>query len=156
MIEIKAFVRPDNTTTIICPTCKKVTQVSVDTFRKKKHCLNVRCQCNTRFMVRLDFRDYYRKQTDLPGCYRILNPPAGGSGDIHICNISLSGIGFTVSGLHMMEPGQILELEFRLNDKKQTKLVKQVRICTVEKNYIGCEFINQEPMEKALGFYLRP
>ncbi len=155
MVELKAFVRRDDTTTIICPACKKSINASVAAYRNKKHLLNVRCKCNTRFTVHLDFRDYYRKDTDLSGSYRIIKPSGKGSGSIRVCNISLSGIGFLVIGLHMLEPNQILELEFQLDDKKRTRLVKQVRICTVDKNYIGSEFINQDAMEKALGFYLR-
>jgi len=153
---LKAFVRPDNTTTIVCPGCKEVKQISVAAYRHTKHSINIRCKCNTRFTVHLDFRNHYRKETDFPGTYRIIKPSGKGSGDIHICNISRGGIGFTVSGLHIMEPGQTLQLEFRLNDKKQTKLIKQARICTVDNNYIGCQFVDQDLMEKALGFYLRP
>jgi hypothetical protein len=155
MVELKAFVRQDDTTTIICPTCKMTRNVSVGAYRNKQHLLKIRCTCGNRFTVHIDFRDYYRKVTKLPGLYRIIKPAGKGSGSVQIRNISLSGIGFTVEGLHMLEPEQTLELEFQLNDKKQTSLVKQVRICTVDKNYIGCEFIHQEALEKALGFYLR-
>jgi len=156
MSDLKSFVRPDNTATIICPACNVAKQVSVEAYRHKNHSLNIRCKCNTKFTVYLDFRKHYRKQTDLPGTYRVIDPPGEGSGDINICNISQGGIGFTVSGLHEIKKGQIVQLEFHLDDKNKTKLVKQARICSIENNRIGCKFINQALIEKALGFYLRP
>ena len=55
-----------------------------------------------------------------------------------------------------MEEGQIVELEFQLDDKKQTKLIKGARICSIDNNYIGCEFLDSELIEKALRFYLYP
>ena len=156
MKNIKVFVRADKTATIICPSCNTAKHTSVAPYLHKKHLLKIRCKCNARFSIQLDFRHHYRKQTSLPGTYRVIDPPGGGGGVIHIRNISQGGIGFSVSGLHRMEKEQALQLEFHLNDKNQTKLIKQARICIVENNYIGCEFIDPDLLEKALGFYLRP
>ena len=74
---------------------------------------------------------------------------------IHIRNISRGGIGFTVSGIHSLEPGLPLILDFTLNDKKMTRLRKQALVRTVNGNYIGCQFPENDPVEKALGFYLQ-
>ena len=156
MKTIKVFVRPDNTATIICPFCSAVKKLSVAPFKHKKHFLRIRCKCNERFAVQLDFRKHYRKTTSLPGTFRVTQPAGGGGGVIHIQNLSLGGIGFTVSGVHHIEKGQILQLEFTLNDRHLSKLVKQAKVCTVDKNAIGCRFIESQATEKALGFYLRP
>jgi len=155
MANVKVFVRPDNTVTIICPSCNSAKQASVEPYRHKKHTLKVRCKCNTIFAVQLDFRRHYRKQTKLTGTYRVIDPPRAGDGVIHIRNISRSGIGFTVSGGHKMQKGQTVHLEFHDNDKHQTKLTKKARIRLIDNNYIGCQFIDQDLIEKALGFYLQ-
>jgi hypothetical protein len=94
-------------------------------------------------------------QISLPGTYRVINPPGGGGGVIHIRNISRNGLGFTISGTHHMRPGQTLRLEFIINDKNQTKLTKEAKIRLIEKNYIGCQFVDEDNIDKALGFYLR-
>ena len=156
MTDLKSFVRPDNTATVNCPACKVVKQISVEAYRYKNHSLTIRCKCNAKFTIDLDFRTHYRKKTNLPGTYRVIDSHSTGGGDIQIYNISQGGIGFTVSDLQEMKKGLTVQLEFRLNDKNQTKLVKQARICSIENNYIGCQFIDQNPIEKALGFYLRP
>lgn len=155
MIKIKTFVRPNGTVTITCPACDKSKNVTVTQFRDKKHSLTVNCGCKTKFTVELDFRKHYRKEVNLPGTYRVIKPPGGGNGDAEILNISLSGLGFTFSGMDGIKKGQTVELVFQLDDKKQTKLVKQVIVCSVSDNYVGSEFTGQELFEKDLGFYLR-
>ena len=60
------------------------------------------------------------KQIDLPGTFRSINPPGMG-GNIHIEDVSVSGVGFTVSGMQFLEKGHTLTLTFTLDDKKQTR-----------------------------------
>ena len=155
MANVKAFVHPNNTATIICPACNLAKQVSVKAYRHKKHRIKIRCICKSVFVVQLDFRRHYRKKTQLTGTYRIINPTAGGGGIIHIRNLSQSGLGFTVSGIHKIQIDQSLLLEFQLNDKHQTTLTKKAHVRYIDQNYIGCQFMNQDSIEKALGFYLR-
>ncbi len=155
METVKIFVRPDNTATIICPACNAASQTSVAHFRHKKHSLKIRCKCNHVFKAQLDFRRHYRKQTSLTGTYRVIRPPGAGGGVIHIRNISRNGIGFTVSGVHHLQPEQIVRLEFTLNDRHMSKLTKEARVQLVDGNYIGCQFLDEDTIEKALGFYLR-
>ena len=155
MIKVKSFVRPDDTATITCPSCQKTKNVTVTQFRNKKHTLKINCPCKTPFIVDLDFRHHYRKEIDLPGTYRIIKPPGTGNGAAQIQNISLTGVGFTVSGITRLEKGQIAELNFQLDDSKQTRMISQVRICLIRDNYIGCEFSDKDLYEKDLGFYLR-
>ncbi len=155
MINIKTFVRPNGTVTITCPSCDKSKNVSVSQFRDKKHSLTINCVCKTKFTVELDFRKHYRKEVNLPGTYRIIKPLGGGNGDVQVLNISFSGLGFTFSGMDEIKKGQTVELTFQLDDKKQTKLVKQVVACSVSNNYVGSEFTDQDLFEKDLGFYLR-
>ncbi len=156
MKEIKAFVTGNNTATVICPACNTSKTISAEPYRGKKSAIKARCGCGEIFLLRLDFRDHYRKETNLPGTYSITTPDKAGGGVIHIHNISREGIGFTVNGRHHLEQGLEIILEFQLDDKKQTQLRKEAIVRLVEDNYIGCEFISTAAEEKALGFYLQP
>lgn len=153
METVKAFVRANETVTIVCPVCKTPKNAAVGAFRHKSHYLKVRCSCDTVFTVHLDFRQHYRKQTDLPGTFRSINPP-GMSGDIHIKDISVSGVGFTVTGVQYLEKGHTLALTFTLDDKKKTKLIKEVVVQSVLQDCVGCRFVETKAYEKELGFYL--
>ena len=156
MKEVKSFVNSNNKATVICPACNKSKTVSAEPFRNKKEGIKARCSCGETFILRLDFRDHYRKKTDLPGTYSITTPGKAGGGVIHIINISREGIGFTVVGRHHLKQGLTLILVFQLDDKKQTELRKEAIVRLVEDNYIGCEFVKTAAEEKALGFYLQP
>lgn len=154
METVKAFVRANDTVTIVCPVCRMPKNAAVGPFRNKSHDLKVRCPCGNVFMVHLDFRQHYRKQTDLAGTFRSINP-SGMSGDIHVKDISLSGIGFTVSGMQFLEKGYSLYVTFTLDDKRKTNLTKEVVVQSIQGDFVGCRFVERQAYEKELGFYLK-
>ena len=155
METVKAFVRPDNSTTITCPVCNMPKNASVGSFKDKNHNIKVKCNCGAVFMVHLDFRQHYRKETELAGTYKCIKPSGMGGGSIVIRDISLGGIGFTVTGRHVIYKGQVLALNFTLDDKKKTSLNKEVIVQSVNNDFIGCRFTDNQLFEKALGFYLQ-
>ncbi|MBM9537778.1 PilZ domain-containing protein [Desulfobulbus alkaliphilus] len=152
---LKAHVRTNGTATLICPACGAVRNVSAERFRHGRHVITARCRCRHVYNILLDFRRHYRKKTNLPGTYEILSEGGVGGGIIHIINISRGGLGFTVSGLHRIEKDQLLLVEFQLNDKKQSVLKKRATVKSVQQNVIGCQFMEDAAMEKALGFFLQ-
>ena len=74
---------------------------------------------------------------------------------MHVKDISQSGLGFTVAGTHFIEKGHTLSVSFTLDDKKKTKLIKEVVVQSVDGNFIGCRFVEEQAYEKELGFYLK-
>lgn len=151
----KAFVKEDDSATIICPECSSAKIISVNRFRHRQHMLKVKCQCGHSFKMQLEFRRHFRKPTDLQGTYD-LQPPARGGGQIRVINLSLSGLSFEVRGIHDFKIGQKGSLVFTLDNRKETVLYKKVIIKNVDKNRIGAEFIEDRAFEKELGFYLLP
>ncbi len=140
--------------TISCPMCGRTGTKAVDKYRNKKHVHKIRCRrCSSIFTVNLEFRRHYRKPVDLMGYY-VMIPPESEGGVTHIKNLSRSGIGFTVSGIHSIQKNQTLNIDLQLDDRKQTKLKKQVEVKRVDSNFIGCEFLNPAGMDKSLGFFL--
>jgi hypothetical protein len=152
---VKTFVREDNTATIVCPSCSTVKIVSVAAYREKCHFLKVRCACGSTFRIHLNFRQFYRKTTELPGTYRCIKPPGGGGGPMIVQDISRGGVGLRISGTHNLRKGYILSLSFNLDDKKNTPLNKEVCIQSIHDNMIGCRFSGNQPYEKELGFYMQ-
>ncbi len=150
----KVFVKSNNMATITCPDCNLIKNIQAGKYRHMNKPLKVRCRCNNIYAVSLDFRQHFRKSVALTGTYR-LKPPANGEGMMQVRNISRSGIGFSVGGIHSLQPGQKARIEFTLNNVKQTKLDKKVSIVSVKENFVGCVYLNDQPFEKDLGFYLR-
>lgn len=138
--------------TITCPNCGHTKQVSVADYCGTKKSIKVRCKCDQKFTIDLEFRQQHRKKTNLNGIYDIQSDRGGGRATIK--DISLSGIGFTVSGVHNVQVGQKIQIDFVLDDSKQTTLKKTAVVKSVSDNRIGCEFQKEHAFEKDLGFYL--
>ncbi len=156
MAVLIAYVRPDNMSTITCPSCNRVRQLSVKKYRKTSHSLTARCACKAKFTIHLDFRLYYRKKTELPGTWKLLNFPGEEWGNMKVRNISNTGIGFSVIGQHQLKENQRLQLEFRLDNRDNTRIIKEVRVCAINNSYVGCAFVDQAPHERELRSYLIP
>ena len=155
MNDQKSFVNPNGIAIITCPQCGIIKNLDVKKFQGIQHTLKVRCHCDHTWILQLDFRRHYRKATKLPGTYK-LEAPATGGGIITILNISRSGVGFSISGPHVIKIGQQVRLRFTLDDKKHTFIDKLVVIKAIKGTYIGCELIESQVFEKDLGFYLQP
>ncbi len=153
----KSFVTTDDKATLCCPKCGLTKIIAAGKYRKKKHIIKVRCNCKHAFATLLDFRRHYRKAVEFEGTYTMI-APAGGVGRLSVLNISRSGlgftIGFTVAGKTAFKVGQKAQIEFDLDDRKQTPINKVVVIRTLSKKYVGCEFVDHQELDKDLGFYL--
>ncbi len=155
----KSFVTHDQMATLCCPHCNLTKIINVKKYLQKKHIIKVRCKCEHTFTTLLDFRRHYRKETaKFEGTYSML-APARGTGHLKVLNISQKGVGFnigiTVSGTTAFEVGQKARIQFNLDDKKKTPINKIVIIRNIIDNFLGCEFIDHNELDKSLGFYLR-
>ena len=150
----KSFVKSGNEATIVCPECGRAKDINVRQFLHQMHMVKVECKCGYSFKVELEFRRHYRKPTNLPGTYNPL-PPAIAGGKIKVVNLSLSGACFEMHGTHDLKIGQIGDLVFTLDNRKETILTKSLVIKSVTGNRIGGEFMEDRAFEKDLGFYLR-
>lgn len=155
METIKAFVRADNTVTLVCPVCSKPKTISVASFKGKCHFLKVRCPCENVFRVHLDFRQHYRKSSNLPGKYLCLKPVGLGGGMMTVTDISQGGVGLTLHKIHELQIGCLLDISFNLDDRKKTLIKKKAVVRSINGNFIGCQFVDKNLYEKEIGFYLK-
>jgi hypothetical protein len=166
MEKIKISVNSDNMIVLHCPFCEMVKQVSVAKFKDEKHTLKIRCSCQKMLTVDLDFRQKYRKLTNLRGEYFNLtheqkNNRGHESLQVHQCqivNISLTGLGLLVFSGHGIRQGDRLRVRFNLDDKRKSEIDRKLIVRGVRGNSIGCEFIDDsyQKYDKILGFYLLP
>jgi hypothetical protein len=136
-----------------CPSCEKVKQSKVDKFKGARHVLKVRCSCGIYFLVNLEFRKTYRKETNLTGKYTLL-PEEIHQGRIVITNISKGGVGLQIPGVHKLKEGDNLQVQFVLDDVHSSEIDKKVVVRLVEGEHVGCEFAEASSHDKAIGFYL--
>ena len=104
----------------------------------------------------MERRKHYRKEINLMGTFvRYVDDKPTGGGNIVVKNLSLTGLKFEVFGNHNLSAGDVLEIEFRLDDIKKTPIKKKVAIRNVKNSYIGTEFLDNKE-DTDLGFYLMP
>lgn len=153
----KIFVDQEGGAVIKCPACslKKATRLDPSVIREKSlrdHCV-VRCTCQTRFTVTLEFRRDFRKNSNFSGEYVSL-PKGKLRGGMTVVNISNNGIGLQIEGSAQFEIGDQLLVLFTLDGNNDALVEKRATVRYVKNDYIGCEFLGSFPLGKALGNYL--
>ena len=158
MVE-KVYITENQTGTFICPQCQKSKTVGVSKLIKSKKNLNinVRCPCGHTFTSFLERRKHFRKETNLVGTFiRIVAGEQTDRGRMTVRNLSLSGVGIKFQLSYNFEIGDLLEIDFKLDNPNETRLKRKVVIRNIKDSYVGTEFYQPEAEDKILGFYLRP
>ncbi|MDR3090270.1 MAG: PilZ domain-containing protein [Desulfobulbaceae bacterium] len=150
----KVFVNAEGQATIVCANCNTPKVFNVLHLLNRPHYLRVRCYCGNAFMVKLDFRQCYRKETKLPGSFTML-PPSLERGVGIVADLSITGLRFLATASHKLKIGQRGYIEFDLDNKKKTHIRKEFVIRKLKGNELGLQFTENEAFEKELGFYMR-
>ncbi len=162
MISKRVRVNKENLAAIKCPHCSTMKLISVKKFKGAKHSLNVKCTCNNSFSVSLDFREKYRKSTNITGKYAKIEPdvPTIEAPNLkcQIADLSLTGLALSIPGAHKLHVGDELVIAFTLDDKGATNIQRRVVVRVIGQGFVGCQFdeIESPAYDKALGFYLMP
>jgi hypothetical protein len=162
----KIFIRQDGTAAIRCPKCGKE-KVFPAIELKGKHKYRVKCTCKAVFGIQLEFREKFRKETNLDGFVEKLSQDEkwdkiiwqstttnSHSVNCRIRNISVLGIGLATIGKKHIKAGDQIKVEFILDTPSTPKIIKKAIVRTVNDNYIGCEFLEADKHDQELGFYL--
>lgn len=150
---ITFYVDVKDQVTIICPKCAKKKSIDALKFKNSKSALKVNCPCGEEFRCIFEFRKFYRKRVSLQGEYT--NVKSGEKGDVVVDNISLEGIGFMAGNGHGIEAGQLLTINFILDNKMNTPVERTIKITSVRGNSVGAMFFGSA-RNKTVGFYLMP
>jgi hypothetical protein len=151
----KVHISSSNTATFVCPNCENTSTVDVTKYAKveKRVTVKVKCRCGHNFTVVLEKRKKYRKPTNLPGTYTLLDGD-GDKGVMTVMDISSSGLKLRLNVGRNFDVGDRLKVEFKLDDKRRTRIDKNVVVQNVSDNYVGVVFAPGQPDDPALGFYL--
>ena len=156
----KAFITRDNKVTFSCPQCKGMRTVDVTKYKalEKAVKIKVRCPCGHDYPVMIERRKQFRKAVSLPGTFsRIFNDRRAGSGTMVVKDVSRNGLQIRVNDSSYMKAGDILEVEFKLDDNKRSPIRKEVVIRKIVGYDLGTEFTSVDAgnaSDKAIGFYL--
>ena len=155
----KVYITSKQTATFTCPMCQISKTVDVSKFVKLENNLkiNIKCPRGHAFSSLLEKRKHYRKEINLTGSFvRFVSGKPASRGNMIVRDLSLTGMKLEVFGIFNFLEGDVLEIEFRLDDVKKTLIKKKAVIRNIENSYIGTSFLHTEREDKTLGFYLMP
>jgi len=156
----KVFVADDNMAVFECPQCKKAKRVDVSRYNDIQQAVKIRVKCSCRhiYNVSLERRKSFRKNANFPGTYtHVLPDYREDKGGITVKDLSRSGLKIKLNVEKEFKPGDILFVEFQLDDKQRSLIKKDAVIKKISGSYLGLEFKSidsSDPSDKAIGFYM--
>ncbi len=140
---------------ITCPQCKKCKRVNVSALPKSSKPLKTRCGCGCIFRLVIDTRDGIKKSMNLTGAYtKVAKFGSQGYGFFDVKEMSLTGLTFSTRGYHIIQVGELLKINFALDNTKSSEIQKIVHVKYVDNHSIHAEFCNKKKLETALIRYL--
>ncbi len=153
----KVYITSKQMATFICPLCQKSKTVDVSKYASLDKIVKVKvtCPCGYGYTSILEKRKKYRKETNLPGSFvHLVEGRRVGGGLMNVRDLSTSGLKIHTNAQHSCAVGDVVLVEFSLDDTHRTLIKKKVIVRNVVGQNIGTEFAPTEAIDKALGFYL--
>ena len=141
-----------NRVSIICPKCGFEQHINTTNFKDTKKKLKGRCRCGEPYQFTIEFRKGYRKDVRLSGEYSILGK--GEKEEIIIRDLSFTGIQLESLRPHQILKDDTLEVTFKLDNPRRSKIRKLVKVMWVRDRIVGAHYIETKLYEKDLGLYL--
>jgi hypothetical protein len=106
---------------IRCLACKKNRTIAVSDLKLKHHSIKVVCPCSHIFFIHLEFRQSYRKKMGIEGFYRKRSEPREQEKNCLIRDISLGGLGITITSDTSIQVEDELIVTFKLGAFQQSE-----------------------------------
>jgi hypothetical protein len=151
--EVLKFYANEGRVTLCCPKCGFMRQIEIAQLKSVNGPIKVKCRCQNVFHAQVEMRQFFRKQTSLPG--EFTNVATGKSGRMVVKDVSIGGLGFITDEAGMLQPGDVLKVRFTLDDAHSSEILRKVTVRSVRHSMVGTEFSDGKPYDKDLGFYLR-
>jgi c-di-GMP-binding flagellar brake protein YcgR len=149
----KVLINEQNMSTFICPKCNKAKTANVSKFKDIKKAVKIKCNCpcGHSYSVILERRKYNRKQLNLVGAYTSLKDNNRGS--MIVVDLSRIGLGMELGIEHKFDIGEKISLDFRLDDKQESLIEREVVVRSIKGNFVGVEFCRHDHHDQ-LGPYI--
>ena len=163
-------IREDNRATFTCPKCGRSKTIDIPDYRALGGRVKVRytfsCPRSSGAsggegekgfcasgIAQLERRRYPRKPVRLSGAIRT----GDGENPVTLLDISRAGVRFSLSRAETLKTGERLELTFYLDNRRRTRLRKEIFIRGVDGLTVGseyCGFDEENISDRAIGYYL--
>lgn len=144
---------------LACRACYRQRVLDIGEIRALGSRIQATCPCGQPLRVRVELRREYRKTVHLEGLFmraslNHLAPAATEWGRITVCNLSRHGVAFKPFGRRQMQIGDHVRVKFSLDNAAKSMIQKEVSVCSLAGDVVGCEFIGRDPCDVTIGFYM--
>jgi predicted RNA-binding Zn-ribbon protein involved in translation (DUF1610 family) len=138
-----------------CPNCGDLQKERAEKYKNVKSPVKIQCKCGKAYDVEIEIRNFYRKATKLIGTYSTASNP-GQWIEMIVRNLSFMGCSFETLTEHQLQVDEEIQVQFILDNVKNSKIEKKAVVRYVQGRNIGCGF-KEFPgaFDPGLGFYLR-
>lgn len=151
----KLYVDDAGMVTFFCPKCGDSRKQSVDKYRDVTGLIKMSCICGNATEVKLEFRKFFRKDTELQGLY-YRTTPDGHWAKMIVRNLSMVGCKFEMIRNDLLEEGEEINIQFTLDNPRSPIIRKKAVVSLVEGRSVGCKFCDPPGyIDSEIGFYLR-
>ncbi len=137
---------------IICPQCMKRFAIDASAYMDSRKSLKAGCRCGHKFPVVFDTRSFYRKELYLAGQY--IKSLSDDPELLTIENLSYSGVKFRTRFAHTIQVDDELTIEFILDNRQSSRIVKTIQVKHMQGQVIGAEFRDRQAYSAELTYYL--
>ena len=128
--------------------------IDASAYRYSHKSLKVGCPCGHKFPVVFDTRNFYRKELHLAGQY--IKSFSDDPELLTIEDLSYTGVKFRTRFSHQIQVDDVLTIDFILDNKQHSRIVKTIRVKHVQGRTIGAEFREGQAYSTELTYYLNP
>jgi hypothetical protein len=156
----KIFLSDKNTALFECPKCHKSKEADVSKYKNLETSikLKVKCRCGNVYDVILERRRQFRKGTHLPCKFHYTSLSGEEqNGVMTVLDISKGGFKLKMLIEPKFKKGDIIEVEFNLDNSSKTLIQKQVFVRNIKSTIVNVELCSFDPNDsgdKAIAFYL--
>jgi hypothetical protein len=136
----KVYITSKQMATFICPKCEKSKTVNVSHYANldKIVKVKVKCPCGYTYNSILEKRKKYRKETNLHGSFiRLVDGKEVSHGLMTVKDLSTTGMKLHINDNHGCVVGDVIKVEFHLDDTQRSLIRKKVIIRNIYRSDIG-------------------
>ena len=146
----KYFVSRKEMVTIRCRTCGRMETFPVAELQGKRHVMRVECACAQTFEVALEFRQDYRKKTQLDASFRALSTPRARARRCVIADLSEGGLMLRITDEVPIKQNDRLIVCYRPDSDAPHEIERIISVRHHDRgNRIGGAFIDIHPQTQS-------
>jgi hypothetical protein len=145
---------------LVCEQCGKTKVAQLAEVQHRGKLLKIKCSCGHSFVISIEARRFYRKQTHLPGTYAKTNSERGvglEQGPLTVEDMSRTGLRLRLTRSHTLRVYDSIEVRFTLNNAQHSAVCRQARVVWVDGSCVGAAWVDSDVFNETnriIGTYL--